>query len=224
MAALGVLAGCGRPQTRLVLWAWERPEHLGFIDPSNTAVAYLDRTILVSEGTVEVRRRAHALEAPRGAEVIAVARIESRGALPDGNAGVLAPLLEMARRSGIRGVQIDFDARASERAFYAALLKDLRASMPRDLPLTITALASWCAGDRWLDGLPIDEAVPQLFRMGPEAAAVIARAARFRGVCGSSVGFATDEPFRIRASRRRVWLFHPRAWTREAYDAARRRL
>ncbi len=32
----------------------------------------------------------------------------------------------------------------------------------------MTALASWCAGDDWLRDLPVDEAVPMLFRMGVE--------------------------------------------------------
>jgi len=36
------------------------------------------------------------------------------------------------------------------------------------MPLSITALASWCAGDPWITGLPIDEAVPMLFRLGPD--------------------------------------------------------
>ena len=34
------------------------------------------------------------------------------------------------------------------------------------MPLTITALASWCDGDDWIDGLPVADASPMLFRMG----------------------------------------------------------
>ena len=32
----------------------------------------------------------------------------------------------------------------------------------------MTALASWCLSDRWISDLPVDEAVPMLFQMGPE--------------------------------------------------------
>ena len=32
----------------------------------------------------------------------------------------------------------------------------------------MTALASFCVGDRWLDGLPVDEVVPMIFRMGTD--------------------------------------------------------
>jgi len=53
-------------------------------------------------------------------------------------------------------VQIDFDARRSQRRFYVRLLRDLRRRMPPSLPLSITALASWCAYDDWLSGLPIE--------------------------------------------------------------------
>ena len=64
-------------------------------------------------------------------------------------------------------IQIDFDAADSERDVYRRLLARVRAVLPRTVPLSMTALASWCVGDTWLDGLPVDEAVPMLFRMGP---------------------------------------------------------
>jgi len=56
----------------------------------------------------------------------------------------------------------------SERDFYRALLQDLRAQLPDNVPLSMTALASFCIGDRWLEGLPVDEAVPMIFRMGAD--------------------------------------------------------
>ena len=67
----------------------------------------------------------------------------------------------------VRGVQIDFDATLSERDAYRALIHDVRKRLGPATPLSITALASWCIGDDWLNGLPVDEAIPMLFRMGP---------------------------------------------------------
>jgi hypothetical protein len=77
-------------------------------------------------------------------------------------------LLRTASRPGIAALQVDFDAKRSERGFYAALLRSLRSQMPPQLPLSIAALASWCSNDDWISGLPIDEAVPMLFRMEPD--------------------------------------------------------
>ena len=61
--------------------------------------------------------------------------------------------------------------------------------------LTITALESWCDRDHWIGGLPVADATPMLFRMGPgeripEDFAI--------GLCRSSLGVSTDEvPARV---------------------------
>ena len=95
------------------------------------------------------------------------------------------------------------------------------------MPISITALASWCLGDRWLEDLPIDEAVPMLFRMGTDEEPV--RAALARGDfhdprCRFSYGLATDEPLPALRPGRRLYLFHPNAWTEPAYTRFRHRL
>jgi len=92
------------------------------------------------------------------------------------------------------------------------------------VPLSVTALASWCAGDRWMHGLPIDEAVPMLFQMGPEhtiyagiAASPVAAAPECRGALGTSL----DEPLRVRAAGRRIYVFNAAAWTPASVSRAR---
>jgi hypothetical protein len=138
--------------------------------------------------------------------------------------------------SGVRAIQLDFDATASQRDFYAALLQEVRRQLRPDLPLSITALASWCIGDSWLDTLPagtIDEAVPMLFRMGAESANVanfLRTHQQFRATaCNASLGLSTDEHFSrsllmgessvastFRANGR-IYVFAPHPWTdREA--------
>jgi len=67
-------------------------------------------------------------------------------------------ILDSISDPAVAALQIDFDARRSQRAFYAAILRDLRRRMPPDLPLSIAALASWCSSDDWLGSLPINEA------------------------------------------------------------------
>ncbi len=89
----------------------------------------------------------------------------------------------------------------------------------------ITALASWCTPESWLVRAPVDEVVPQLFRMGPEGAVYQARAQRgFPPPCQRSVGLALDEwrppPSRVPT----VYLFNPHPWSASAFSQALSRL
>jgi hypothetical protein len=119
--------------------------------------------------------------------------------------------------------QIDFDATLSERAFYRNLLLELRRRLPSSMPISITALASWCIGDDWIDDLPIDEAVPMLFRLGVgqnEVRSWIGAERDFRQpLCRGSLGVSTDEPWKSLPSGRRVYAFSPKPWTERSLEA-----
>jgi hypothetical protein len=223
-ATLLAATSCGgRPDPlpafpRVMLWAWERPERLGFIDPARAGVAFLARSISWRAGQVTSRPRFQPLEVPPGTRVMAVMRLDSFAPpLPDVNA-IADEILTAAALPRVGAVQIDFDARASEREWYAALLRRLHERLPSGIPLTITALASWCLGDRWIASLPVADAVPMLFRMG---AGEPREVRDFRlDVCRSSLGISTDEvPFALPHGRR-LFVFDPRPWTPEAYRAA----
>jgi len=213
---------------RFVLWAWERREDLSFIDPRQTAVAYLDRTLELSRDTVAIRPRFEPLTVPPGTVLIPVARIEI-----DRRS---TPYLSVAQRSEASriiaamaawspaAIQIDFDATLSQRAFYRDLLADVRWRLPASTALSITALASWCMDDGWVARLPVDEIVPMLYRMGPDAQEIISYI-RGRGECVPalarfSVGLSTDEHLAGLAGGKRAYLFSPHAWTlEEAHQA-----
>jgi hypothetical protein len=116
------------------------------------------------------------------------------------------------------GIQIDFDAAVSEREFYRSLLMDLRQTLPDDLPLSMTALASFCVGDRWLSDLPVDEAVPMIFRMGTDDRPIrnlLGGGSDFKEpLCRKSYGLALDEPLRMKFDDgRRFYVFNVRPWT-----------
>jgi hypothetical protein len=203
---------------RLVLWAWERPEHLDFLNPRVAGVAYLARTITWEGGRVVSRPRLQPLTVPDGTRLMGVVRLESNGQPLGDPAMVVREIRAVAAAPAVRAIQLDFDARQSERKWYRTLLGRVRHALGDEMPLSITALASWCDGDRWIEGLPIVEAVPMLYRMGPRETsdAVVPRAA----LCQDSVGVATDElPAGVPAGRR-LFVFHPRPWDREAYLAA----
>ncbi|HVQ37278.1 MAG TPA: DUF3142 domain-containing protein [Pyrinomonadaceae bacterium] len=210
----------GLPDT--ILWAWERPEKLDYLDPQATGVAFLAKTIYLRGDRVVSRPRLQPLSVPPGAQVIAVVRIESERAEPpvlsaqQVNEAALE-VSEASRLPNVAMVQVDFDATTSERDFYRSLLTELRARLPQSTLLSITALASWCKGDNWLDGLPIDEAVPMLFRMGVERKQFLSQLAageRFNAkLCQASAGISIDEPVAQLPRVERVYVFNPTSWS-----------
>ena len=214
------------PVARLV-WAWERREDLNWLDTRSLGVAFLARTVCQREDGVAVRPRMQPLLVPPDTVLIAVVRVESGG--PTGHPGSGADVPRTARAiadaaglPGVRALQVDFDTVASERAFYRGLLQELRRRLPPQMPLSITALASWCESDGWISDLPVAEAVPMLFRMEPDR---YSPGSDFRGdLCRSSVGISTDEvPTRI-PSGRRVYVFNPRAWSPDHLQAVLRKV
>jgi hypothetical protein len=221
---LGLLLGAwpvsAAEPPRVFLWAWERPERLDFIDPAREGVAFHAVTFQVSGDAVTPYRRRQPLVMPPGTYRMAVMRIEvARGTVPgDAHRAQLVRLItEQVARQAPDAVQVDYDARASERPFYRALLSDLRAALPAGSRLSMTALASWCLDDGWLSGLLVDEVVPMVFRMGADSPLVrseLARRGDFdRARCRQSVGFVTDEPVPALPPGRRIYWFNPRSWS-----------
>jgi hypothetical protein len=256
------IAPTGLP--RLMLWAWERPEDLRFLNAQGPGVAFLAGTIYLSSpqsvsGTnfspgLVWRPRLQPLRVAPGTPLMAVIRIETpndswrdRARAPAMKPYTAAQLkaasllvANAAKLPRVQAVQIDYDASSSERAFYAQLLQGVRRQLPPRVPLSITALASWCLGDPWLEKLPpgtIDEAVPMLFRMGPDAANVAAflqSGGEFQpAACRASVGLSTDEPFSrsllngpietnsVKWDSKRIYVFSPQPWTKEEAQTVR---
>jgi hypothetical protein len=228
------LLACHKPSTRnridenhfprVILWAWERPEDLQFLDPQRFAVAFLAQTLTLKNGDVVYSPRHQPLRLPPNTKLIAVTRIESqkitheRPGLTDQQQ---QQLIERVKKTlelpNVTAVQIDFDAVTSERTFYRELLEGLRKELPDAVPLSMTALASFCVGDRWLSDLPVDEAVPMVFRMGSDSDRIknfLTSGSDFNdGVCRRSYGVALDEPVSTSFDKqRRVYVFNSRPW------------
>jgi hypothetical protein len=196
----------------LVLWAWERPEDLRFIDPATTGIAYLAATASIHrDGSVAWRFRQQPLATPPHTTRIAVVRIESppQYVFPE-PAGLVEPLVAAAKQRDVEALQIDFDARASERRFYRSLLEQLRKTI--NVPIGITALASWCESDNWIDANVVSEAVPMFFRMGLGESKNMPMAP----ICRHATGVSTDEPWPSQHPGR-LYVFNPKPWTEAAY-------
>lgn len=213
------------PQT--ILWAWERPEDLEFLDPRQFAVAFLAQTLVLKGDEVVFKPRHQPLKVRPETRLIAVTRIESQKttgvptALSSTQREKLVGLVLKTRElKNVSAIQIDFDATTSEREFYRTFLHDLRAKLPDNVPLSMTALASFCVGDRWLQDLPVDEAIPMIFRMGTDDHVIksfLANGNDFKEpICRRSYGIAVDEPLQMTFGRsRRQYIFNVRAWTKE---------
>jgi hypothetical protein len=209
----------------VVLWAWERPENLTFLDPQKTAVAFLAKTITLRDDKMAVKPRLQPLQLARDTKLIAVVRVEidRRSAPSLCPAQLQQTAHEISSLSGVSVVQIDFDATASERDFYRKLLQRVRQELPHSVGLSMTALASWCAGDNWIADLPVDEAVPMLFRMGVERRQFQRRLESGQpfeaSICRDSAGVSIDEPVMVPAVDR-LYVFNPQPWSKESFARA----
>jgi len=214
---------------RVTLWAWERREDLHALDTRRFAVAYLDQTLTIGL-TERSQPRRNALVFPASATRIAVVRIEAPSTAilnEETRNEAIQSILVSARQPGIAALQIDFDATRSQRPFYRDLLVDLRRQMPADLPLSITALASWCSWDSWIRDLPVDEAVPMMFRMEPDRRRAPVSIDDFQihgALCRTSTGVSTDEAWPEHLAGKRIYVFPDHGWRNSPPNDLARRL
>lgn len=200
---------------RVVLWLWERPEDLS--SASGIAFAVLTGSFEIGDTGMRFLPRLQPVRLPDQAETIAVYRID----IQPGSSLPVDKTVENILRTlprKVSTVQIDFDARMSERAAYRKLLELLRLRLTPDMRLSITALASWCADDPWIRDLPVDEAVPMLFQMGsdsPQVRRYLERGGTFRvPLCRTSAGLSLDEPIlRLPSGLQRVYIFSSERWS-----------
>lgn len=218
------LLACHRESARLsrlpvrLLWAWESPQDLRFLKKGE-GVAFLAGELHLEGENSRWQPRRNPLRVGPATPLMAVIRVETHAAaLSESQRRELVHrALQCLAESNALGLQIDFDAVPRERAWYTQALRDLRAVMPEQAPLSITALGSWCWDDPWISGLPVDEAVPMLFRMSGEDPLIRRRLSQGQDVnvalARHSWGVSTDEPLPKLPVGRRVYVFHPGSWT-----------
>jgi hypothetical protein len=145
---------------------------------------------------------------------------------PAHRAAVLAAVRRQAATAatGAGTLQLDFEAPPRQRDAYIQLVGEVRAALPPGVRLSVTALAHWCVQGDWLDRLPVDEVVPMLYHLGPEAALWRERFARpdasLAHRCrGPALGFATHEPApsSLLARITRPYWFDEAAWSNPSH-------
>ncbi len=201
------------------LWAWDRTEDLRGLPPT-IGVAYFAVQFEADGRTLAPTWRRPPLRVDAGSPLTAVLHIEpfrpGRAPMLDDAAAMRwsDALAEAARHVGVRRVQVDFEARASQLAFYRRVLDGLRARLAPGTFLSVTALASWCGDPAMVAALPVDEIVPMYFRMGARERGLwrqrSQRSGRLPPVCRQAAGLSIDEPREAVAPT--VYLFSPRPW------------
>lgn len=208
---------------KIMLWAWERSENLMFIDSKSTGVAFLAKTVLLKEDKVEIRPRLQPLAVPPNTVLVAVVRIETSLQQPpklsEEQLKQTIKAIKSVTKLNIVGLQIDFDAKLSERKFYKELLEKLRLELPKNYLLSITALASWAMYDNWIANLPVDEAVPMLFSLGVEKQQVLSYLAAKKDFrtknTQTSIGISTSEDLPWLPAERRIYIFANQSWSEQ---------
>jgi len=213
-----------------VAWIW--PDSNGPSPASGEAASYSQAAVLVESlvfrgSGVERGGRRQPLALPAGARFIPVIHVEAGASAPDEftpvqQQAVLAAVRRQAHAAEAGGglLQLDFEAPARQRDAYRALVAAVREALPSGTRLSITALAHWCAQGDWLDRLPVDEVVPMLYRLGPQAADWRRRFAQgdpglARRCRGDALGFATNDPPSAALLDRatRAYWFDEAAWS-----------
>lgn len=214
-------------QPKVLVWSWESPDDLRFIDTKKTGVAFLAATLHMAGERIETRARLQAMKLPENAYRIAVFHIESDARRPPVLNRVMAVALAqqviiVLGNQKVQGVQIDFDAQEDQREFYAEFLTKVREMISDDMMLSMTSLASWCLKDTWPTKMPCEEIVPMFFSMGSareEAVAELSAGRLAKMPMQLSLGLAVDEPDVLKATKvlpEHVYVFSTHGWNSNA--------
>lgn len=226
---------CVNQKPNVMLWAWEAPCDLRWANPNEIGVAFLASTITLYDDRIWIRPRMQPLKVAPNTFLMSVVRLNCRRDKPPTLSdkqldSIVAQVVNHAKVEGVKAVQIDFDARVSQRPFYRRLLTKLKEQLPPDTELSMTALASWCIGDRWLANTAADEVVPMFFSMGADNESVIQHLRAGRKVHDfdrrRAIGLSANSPDVINVlaqekgietmKGRRVYLFSNKGWTKSS--------
>lgn len=208
-------------------WLWDEARLPAW---SAHEAAVLQRHILLTGDDILLRPRKRWPALPVSTLVTPVLHVEVSTVNPPVNiersrAIIVSALLDAAARSTSGWVQLDMEAKPSQRVFYRSLVRDIRAALPARLKLSVTALAWWCRSPAWLDDLAADEVVPMFFRMGRDSAALRVILEQSPGTLHAScrarsAGFSPQEPFTRAVSERyaKNYWFDRYAWKRDGAD------
>lgn len=210
---------------KIIIWAWEQPQDLRFIKDNNIGIACYAGMITLQDGNIVFAPRHQPLIFNQETSITPVIRIESKGTnstIYDDKISEISELIVKQCLSGkASGCQIDYDAKISEIPFYRKLISETKKALPKSIPLSITALVSWCDQDSWLENADIDEAIPMFFSMGPDSHDIlngfVGKSFLQEKKCQTSIGISADEPLPPARymTGKKVYIFHSASWNQK---------
>ena len=212
--------------SKIYLYAWEAPHDFSFLLEDdyyikNVGVAYLAGEIISENGNLIFHNRRNPLIIPRGIEVISVIRINPLSTLEelaDNKEEIALFITDRCLRAD--HCQVDMDARPSEYGHYGGIIETVNDNL--GYKISISALASWCPKNSWINDLEISYAVPMLYRMGESFFLLKAEGIVLdNNFCKKNVALSTDEldfDFQRYVVNKNVFVFNPDSWTKESLN------
>jgi hypothetical protein len=210
---------CAAPASDIA-WVWHSSDA-----PARTGeIALLLDHLVISGQAIHIRQRRRVLVVEKSTRVTPVVHVQTDIKHPshlDANhTKAIVKAVKAASQSSTSGwVQLDFEARQSEQAYYLNLVNALRDELPPTIKLSVTVMASWCMQTRLLEKIRADEIVPMFFRMGVVSDTYWARLQnhpeRLSSRCkNTAAGFAVQEttPTAILSSFERRYWFNYNNW------------
>lgn len=214
-----------RLEPTIVLWSWQVSDDLSFIDPNNTAVAPLLATIQVDcFSRLTIQPRINHLITPKNTILIPVFRLRIAPTLLDDDVvkQIVNVILSMSKQSQL--IQLDWDVKYSQRTLYKNIIERLTQNLRK---IALATLASNCTCDKWLESLPIEYAVPMLYRGGRDESRdfamttikeVFKRTGRWRiKKCRNNVGLIVNDEI-YKPQNHRLFVFNKLRWNKSTYD------
>lgn len=230
-----------QPEKKSVsIWAWDRFDDLSFLKDDTSVTSYAGTFYLRDNRSIFDPRKKD-LICPKDTERIPSFRIESVKKIdPDFEDSAITGICDTIKQylrihsECQKMVQIDFDARASERDLYKKLLVRLRQTLmstksTSDVKISITALASWCLKDKWMKNLDVDEIVIMLFSLGQDKEEILINLKDTNLDTGNkaptAIGISANEPQTNEALKilgiinhaHKVYIFQSLPWTKNRF-------
>jgi len=212
--------------SKIYLYAWEAPHDFSFLAEDdyyikNVGVAYLAGEIISENGKLAFHNRRNPLIIPEGIEVISVVRINpfyTLEELTDNKEEIIRFITDHCFKAD--HCQLDMDARPSEYSSYGKIIETVNNNL--GYRISISALASWCNKDSWINDLKISYAVPMLYRMGRGSFLLKSEGIVLdNNFCKKNVALSTDEldfDFQKYIINKNVFVFNPDGWTKESLN------
>lgn len=224
------------------IWAWDRFDDLSFLKDDTSVTSYAG-TFYLRDNRSIFKARTKDLVCPKETLRFPSFRIESVSKIdPEYEDSAIEGICQTikqyfrAHSECQRMVQIDFDATQSERELYKRLLAKLRQTLlssqnTSDVKISITALASWCLKDKWMQNLDVDEIVIMLFSLGPDKEDILTLLKDNNLDTGNkastAIGISANEPQTNEALKilgiindaSKVYIFQSLPWTKNRFVA-----